>query len=128
MILIQMIFSFLLSCSGNGNTHEMQEQDKEVELFIQQWKFDSLGCQKLRTKLKAEIIIDSLQLEGSEKEKFLNVFGKPNIENERGGNLILDYYFNAICANGKFIDSADYCIAEFTFKQNKLLKRNYICR
>ncbi len=135
MIFMQILFVFLLSCSGNGNSgspdgskQEIQKPDKEIELFIQQWKSDSLGCQKLRTKVKAETIIDSLKLESTAKAQFLKVFGNPNTENEREGNIILGYYFDALCSKGKLIDSADYCIAEFTFKQDKLLQRNYICR
>jgi len=69
-----------------------------------------------------------LKLENTAKAEFLKVFGNPNTENESEGSIILGYYFDALCANEKLIDSADYCIAEFTFKQDKLTQRNFICR
>lgn len=136
MILLQIAFMFLLSCSGSGNKGsvdgsklEIHQPGKEIEILIKKWQSDSLGCQKLRTKQVAETIIDSLQLGGTTKvEFFLKVFGTPNTENEREGSKIIGYYFDAICREGKFIDSADYCVAEFTFKQDKLIQRNYICR
>lgn len=131
LICVQIFLAFLLSCSGNGNSpqnvHKSKGPSKEVEIFIQQWKSDSLGCQKLRTKIKAEAIIDSLKLGSSEKTEFISVFGNPNKQDTREGSIILGYYFDAICINEKLMDSADYCIAEFTFMENKLTQRNYIC-
>lgn len=135
MVLIQIVFVFLLSCSGSGNTgsaignkKEARLRCKEIDTLIKKWQSDSLGCQKLRTKDVAETIIDSLKLNSASEVEFLKVFGKPNTENEREGSKILGYYFDAICRDGKFIDSADYCIAEFSFVQNKLIQRNYICQ
>jgi hypothetical protein len=135
MILLQTIFTFLLSCSGNGNSgsvdgnkNEIQQPGKEVDVLIKKWQSDSLGCQKLRTKQVSETIIDSLKLQGTAQAGFIKVFGNPNTENERDGSKILGYYFDGICRDGKFIDSADYCIAEFTFKANRLISRNYICQ
>jgi hypothetical protein len=131
MILLQMIVLFLLSCAGNGNGKPVNANSQNAERLskeIEMWQSDSLGCQKLRTKQIAEKIIDSLRLESTAKADFLKVFGNSNIESKRGSNIILGYYFDAICRDGKFIDSADYCIAEFTFKTDKLVSRNYICR
>lgn len=134
MLWMQILLVFLLSCSGNGNRSESsatmqpeQQMNKEIQRFIEQWKSDSLGCQKLRNKEKAEAIIDSLKLDSTNQVEFLEVFGKPNADKEREGDLILSYYFDALCADGMLVDSADYCIAEFTFIGNRLKKRNYIC-
>lgn len=135
MILLKVIFTLLVSCSGNGNSgslHSSQKEilqpSKELKVLIRKWQSDSLGCEKLRTKQISETIIDSLKLQSKTEAEFLKVFGTPNAENEREGNKILSYYFDSICREGKFIDSADYCIAEFTFKANKLISINYICQ
>jgi hypothetical protein len=133
--LISIVFMFQILYACNSNLHPFnenkgltREQNKDIGLFIKQWKTDSVGCERLRTKEKAEAIIDSLKLEGTGKNGFEKVFGNANKVQERNGDFILGYYFDAICANGKLVDSADYCIAEFTFNKDKLTRRNYICQ
>lgn len=135
MFMLKVIFTLLISCTGNVNSssvHSSQkgnlQQGKELEVFIRKWQSDSLGCEKLRTKEVSETIIDSFKLQSKTQAEFLKVLGKPNAENEIEGNKILIYYFDNICRERKFIHSADYCIAEFTFKANKLISRNYICQ
>ncbi len=113
--------------AGIKNEQKSGQLNEGVELLIRQWKADSLGCEKLRTKAMAESIIDSLNLENADRTEFLKVFGNPNTTSQREGAFIDGYYFDALCVNGNFIDSADYCIAEFTFEQNKTVQRNYIC-
>jgi len=117
--MLSLILIFLISCS-NAPQREM----KEVIL----WKSDSLGCEKIRTKEMAEKIIDSLKLSEVNESEFLKYFGNPNTRVNREENIVLGFYFDALCRDNKLIDSADYCIAEFTFKGKKLIQRNYVCQ
>ncbi len=133
LISILFVFQLLFACSNNlrpanENKEQTLTQSQDIGLFIQQWKADSLGCQRLRTKQKAEAIIDSLKLQGTNRTGFEKVFGNANKVQERNGEVIIGYYFSSVCADGKLVDSADYCIAEYTFNKDKLTGRNYICQ
>ncbi|WP_343636026.1 hypothetical protein [Fluviicola sp.] len=131
IIILQIVFMMIMSCVSTRNTISSNDKTiqevKEVEILVENWRTDSLGCKKLRTKQASEIIIDSLKLENRTQTEFLRVFCNPNMIDERDGKQILSYYFDAICRDGKFIDSLDHCIAEFTFKSDRLVGSNYIC-
>ena len=131
MSLLLIFLAFLFSCSENGGSNistsnEGNSSSKSLDSLAQRWMDDSLGCKKFRTKEVAESIINRLKLDKSSKEEFLKVFGRPNIERD---NSTIGYYFNSFCINGNFIDSSDYCIAEFTFgSAGILMNRNYLCK
>ncbi len=134
-VFLPMALFFLVSCLDNKktgfirdkNVSEIHTTDVHIKMLSKQWKADSLGCQRLRTKIMAETMIDSLKLKNAEKMAFLEMFGSPNRKYTSGERLVLGYYFDSICINKKLIDSVDYCMAEFTFERNMLIQQNYIC-
>ncbi len=135
MAFVMWFIACVLSCSENKpspdvsskDRQQLKQQNGEVELWIKQWRADSVGCERLRNKAMAESIIDSLMLETAERIDFLKVFGGPNTTYQREENFGVGYYFDASCVKGNFIDSADRCVAEVTFNQNKLVQSNNIC-
>lgn len=131
MILLQVLMCLNLACSNNKNTiivNENKHINTEIEMLIEKWQTDSLGCLKLRNKQIAETIIDSLKLENKSQSEFVKVFGIPNAETNRNDNKILIYYFDRLCRDNQIVEGSDYCFAEFTFKSDKLTQRNYICQ
>lgn len=128
----QIPYILLLLCICNGcfkNDKKVEKQDNwEINLLIDKWQSDSLGCKKMRSKELAERIIDSLNLEHATKIEFIKIFGNPNIEKKDDGIEFLCYYFNTLCEKDSIIYDSDYCFAEFSFKQNKLIRKNYICQ
>jgi hypothetical protein len=129
IFLLQVFLIFEFSCSSNkGTVRNSENQNIEVKMLIEKWQTDSLGCLKLRNKKIAETIIDSLKLENSSQLEFIKVFGVPNTERNNNDNKILIYYFDTLCQDNNIVAGSDCCYAEFTFKFDKLIRRNYICQ
>lgn len=128
MVAIFSLFVFLVSCTDSGKS---KKQDKlsitQTEVTLNEWKTDSLGCKRIRTKELAEKLVIENSLEEKTISDFENIFGKPNKSEVVEEAVIFSYYFNAMCRNNKFLDTADYCVAEFRFVQDALSRRNYIC-
>ena len=102
------------------------KENRDIKMLQERWRYDRLGCLKLRNESLSETLIDNFELENKPQYRFIEIFGRPNVETERDGDKILIYYFNSTCRDGKFIDSSDYCYAEFIFRFDKLTERNYI--
>jgi hypothetical protein len=128
--LIQLIIVLTFSCTDADKSHsKVLDTIKSNISIAEQWKQDTSGCLKQRNKLLAESIIKRLKLINKGEDEFLQAFGNPNKRTKTNGDTILEYYFDAICdPKGKIIDSADYCLAKFTFKNHKLHSRSYLCR
>lgn len=88
------------------------------------WKKDSLGCNKKRTTELQDKLLNENHLQNSNIEDFENVFGKPNEIEKHDSLTILIYYTSTICnSNQKVIPNSDKGYANFYFINNKL--KNY---
>jgi hypothetical protein len=95
--------------------------------FINEWKKDSLGCLKLRTKAKAEVILQFLKKDTLTKRIVYYNFGIPNELQHYSNNLILIYYFDCACNNNKLIVKSDKCYAKFYFQNDTFKEIDYVC-
>ena len=102
------------------------KENKNISMQKARWKYDRLGCLKLRNESMSETLIDGFKLESASEYRFVEIFGQPNVKTERNGDKILIYYFDSVCKDNKIIENSDYCYAEFIFRLDKLTKRNYI--
>ena len=128
MVVIFFFLSFLISCNDSVRSKKQESSPiVQDEVTLNEWRIDSLGCNRIRTKELAERMILDNNLEGKAMSDFEHIFGKPNRRETTKEEVIISYYFNALCRNNKFLDTADYCVAEFRFIQDTLSKRNYIC-
>jgi hypothetical protein len=125
------IFCCCISCLKPqiGSSGVFKDNNKyNMKGIAQRWRQDSLGCENFRSKLIAEDLLDSFSLMNKSENEFLQVFGKPNSSNRLASDEVLYiYYFDSKCKSNVLIDTADYCIANFIFKSNKLAYKNFIC-
>jgi len=133
-IFFSICLGLLLACCTNqigvkASKIDPKKFSKGMQNILNQWKNDSLGCEHYRHKDIAEAVIDSLDLENAWQQDFIKVFGKPNYIIEREGRVVLGYYFDVVCINGRaeISKDVDYCMAEFTFVDKAFLQKNYIC-
>ncbi|MEM6965149.1 MAG: hypothetical protein AAF573_10300 [Bacteroidota bacterium] len=129
MAIIFVVLTFLDSCTDSVSSKNKSSNSNVFQstVEINEWQMDSLGCKRLRTKELAERMIFDNNLESKAMSDFKKIFGRPNKEEIMKGEVIISYYFNALCRNNEFLDTADYCIAEFRFIQDVFTKQNYIC-
>lgn len=113
----------LCGCFVNS---KYQVKDKEINL-LEEWKTDTLGCLKYRTKEKALYIRDSLDLMGKSTVFIINKLGTPNSVRKESNSEILKYYFNTICRENVFIDSLDYCWLEMLIESDKVKNIEVSC-
>lgn len=91
------------------------------------WKEDSVGSLKKRSRELSEQLIKEYQLEKSNLKDFQIVFGKPNKKEINDSIVMLSYYFDSFCEEGSLNTDMDYCIAEYYFKYDTLYNTSYIC-
>jgi len=91
------------------------------------WKEDSVGCLKKRSRKLSEQLIKEYKLEKSNLKDFQIIFGKPNKKEISDNIVILSYYFDSFCKEGSINTDMDYCIAEYYFKSDTLNSTSYIC-
>lgn len=114
---IYILIPFILC--GCFVSSKYQVKDKENKL-LEEWRTDTLGCLKYRTKEKALYIRDSLSLMGKPTVFIIDKLGVPNSKKKESNSEILKYYFNTICRENVFIDSLDYCWIEMLVESDKV--------
>jgi hypothetical protein len=121
---IYLLIPFLLcGCFVNS---KCQVKDKESKL-LEEWKKDTLGCLKYRTKEKALYIRDSLDLKNKSTIFVINKLGTPNSIKKDSNREILKYYFNTICRENVFIASFDYCWIEMLVESDRVKNIEVSC-
>ena len=116
------VFVLTSFCCKQVNEHEKIQNNVDLSQVIylndtllkytDEWKKDSLGCLKLRTKRKAEKIIEMLTRDRIDEKKLYQNLGKPNeIKKTPDGGYVLTYYFDSVCRNGKLVNGSDKCYA-----------------
>ncbi|GIV45094.1 MAG: hypothetical protein KatS3mg035_2222 [Bacteroidia bacterium] len=130
VVLIMFIWTYLLiECNYGQNKHKSSNINnvKVMNLTINDWQKDKEGCLKLRTKVLAEKLIIEHELYEKGKNDFLKIFGQPNEIRQNEKQLILIYYFDTVCQDGRIQKNGDKCYANFYFNNNKLIMREYLC-
>ena len=125
ILIVSSIVVFFISCSNSqkkDNKNNIQSNEYKINTNIAIWQQDSLGCQHKRTKELSEKMIKSFSLENNSKTVFLKIFGKPNKIKKLNQELIFTYYFSSFCQENEFIDSLDYCNANYIFKLDTLVE------
>jgi hypothetical protein len=99
-----------------------------LDLPIQQFLKDSLGCLGLRTKKSIESIYYGREVQ--DKKYLISLLGYPNDSLVSKEQIYYKYFFNSICNKDIPIDSVDRCWASFQLnaasKRIKSLK--FICQ
>jgi len=114
------IVILLLRCTSPSDKQKRERSNNG-------WAKDKGGCMNIRNKDLADSLITANKLMGSSKETFLKVFQFPDSTSKTKTAVILIYYFDSICENGKPASGADKCYANFYFKANTLTKTNFVC-
>jgi len=85
--------------------------------LLTQWREDSLGCKKIRTHRKAQLIIEKYGLKNKTISQIIELIGQPNKQISKSKNgLILRYYYNTCCKDGKInLLECDYSWVDFIF-------------
>lgn len=112
----------LFGCSANT-----KQRNKDETNLLNEWKVDSFGCLKYRTKERAFYIKDSLDLMNKSSSFIINKLGAPNTIRKEANTEILKYYFNTVCRENIFVDSLDYCWIEMVIESNRLKRIDIIC-
>lgn len=95
---------------------------------VTEWKNDSLGCLKLRSKENAEIIISLLKKDSIiTKQTLYQNLGRPNEEQQDNDDFILIYYFDCLCNDGSLIKDSDKCYARFYLQSDLFKEMDFIC-
>jgi hypothetical protein len=102
-------------------------QNKQEQKILEEWRSDSLGCLGHRNKEKAYYLLDSLELISKSKDFVLKKIGIPNYIKTNENEEIFKYYFNTICRNGIFVDTADYCWFEVILESNQVKNIGISC-
>jgi hypothetical protein len=122
--LIITICILLFSLSGCTFSYS---QNKREQKILEDWKIDSLGCLGYRNKEKAYYLLDSLDLMNKSKDFVFEKIGTPNNIKKNENTEIFKYYFNTLCRDGVFIDSADYCWFEVIVESNQIKNTGIYC-
>ena len=128
-VFVCFIFSCNISCNNNNQISIPGFDNSQVsKLEMNDWQKDKYGCLKLRTKELAEKLIKKNNLYEKRREDFLQVFGEPNKTKQEGDKyVILIYYFDTACRDGKLQKDSDKCYANFYFSNDKLVRDVYLC-
>lgn len=129
-ILIIILFSCAKVPENNNLKENLIKNNIEQTLTVydkNDWKEDSIGCLKKRSRKLSEQLIKKYHLEKSTLKDFQIVFGKPNKKEISDSIVILSYYFDSFCKDGNLNNDMDYCIAEYHFKFDTLDNTSYIC-
>lgn len=122
-----------LCCKTKSSSPQQAQPGGTVQVsdtlrqMMAEWKSDSVGCEKKRSKAAAESLLQGMKLENGNMKDFTEVFGIPNKQLERNGKTTFVYYFDAACTGGKPGEGSDYCAAEFSFREGRFEERQYIC-
>ena len=114
----------LVNSVENSITHNINDT---LLQYTTEWKRDSLGCLKLRTKEKAESIIRILKNANIHVLTMYKNFGSPNEQQIINEKLILIYYFDCVCNNGHLVMKSDKCYAKFYLKSDSLYNLLFSC-
>lgn len=125
LILMFLLFS-CLSVSNDSKGKYCQNSNSNV-IETNDWKQDSLGCLKKRSKELSESLLKEHNLEQGTLNDFEKIFGKPNKRHEHNKTIIWGYYFDSFCKEGELDTERDFCVAEFYFSSYTLVKVSYTC-
>jgi len=89
---------------------------QQDDSLILQWRNDSLGCKKIRNYEMAVLITRNYDLTHKSTNGIIDLLGKPNkIIGFKKNGVILRYYYDSCCQNGKVNYECDYSTWEFVF-------------
>ena len=113
--LFVLLISFLvLACnyekskSGSASKAEVLNQ-QQIDSLLHNWKIDSLGCARLRDDQKIGVIIDQLDVLGSDSSELVRYLGVPNVVYYREGTGKTFLYFLACGRKGQTSYYNFYC-------------------
>ncbi|GAA4743700.1 hypothetical protein GCM10023229_23940 [Flavisolibacter ginsenosidimutans] len=128
-----LLLSFSFSCTSHQinavqeSAANPQTNDTLVK-YVDDWKKDSVGCLKLRTREKGETIIRFLKKDSViTKATLYQNLGTPNEVQENNDNFVLIYYFDCLCKDGSLVKDADKCYAKFYTKSALFTDVDFIC-
>jgi hypothetical protein len=121
------ILLLLSSCDINSNEKRLNNKVEVVnidslDILSEQWKNDSLGCDKIRSIEFFEKLFKEYSLEQKNEEGFLKILGMPNTEEKYADKKIIVYYFHSICKANRIIKDSDKSSIRITFDLQKRYK------
>jgi hypothetical protein len=128
-VLLTIFLLLLCGCKQSPQAVSLQMTDTKDTLlrYADEWKKDSLGCLKLRSKEKAEMIMELLKKDVVTVQKLYSSFGVPNEEKRNNSNLILTYYFDCICKKGELVENSDKCYFNIYITANIFKNVDFVC-
>ena len=128
------IFSLLLlfACGQrkepiSSKTPLLKSNNDSLMQYSNDWKKDSLGCLKLRSKEKGEAIINFLRRDSITRRLLYEYLGKSNELHKSKDSTILVYYFDCNCNSGYLVHGSDKCYAKFYLKSDVLENTDFLC-
>lgn len=120
---------FAIACSSTKVENQSVSVDDTLDIYLANWRKDSLGCLQLRSKKASYFLIEKMDLIEKTENQVVSILGTPNTIYCDGEKVRLKYYFGSLCDNGLINDSADFCWVEYVFlKSNgKVIDINHIC-
>lgn len=100
---IIVLLTFLLSCGERKSTSIIQASEITQDSILrisEQWRADSLGCNRLRNPAKIRQLIAQLNLIGQDSTNIIQYLGKPNGKNFIGDTTVF-YYFMGCSVNSR---------------------------
>ena len=111
------LLAFIVFVSGcknsNGGSSVYKEQSSEVQQALDTWKSDPIGCMKKRTAPIANQLVAAFTKAGLSEEQLVDLLGEAEYRYEKGEALILTWYFDASCEDGKMKKGSVYCTLQF---------------
>lgn len=113
-LLLFLITILSAGCTKKESSVTSITQDS-LQIISQQWKRDSLGCERLRDPKKIRQLVNQLNLIGRDSSIVLGYLGVPNGRNFLKDSSVVYYYFMA-CGVKERSSYNFYC----NFKDGKL--------